>query len=90
MGKTNVITAKVSSKGQIVIPVDLRKQMNLNNGDKVSITQVNGELLIKKMPSGLEWQNLINQIPNEQVNIDNNGNYDAEESPNFDKWMKEE
>ncbi|TPR40006.1 AbrB/MazE/SpoVT family DNA-binding domain-containing protein [Apilactobacillus micheneri] len=89
MLKHNTITAKMSSKGQIVIPADIRKKLNINNGDTVSITQNNDEVLIKKMPSSLSWDNLINDIPNEKVDIDKNGNYDPKKSPNFNNWMKE-
>jgi len=32
-----MVTATISSKGQIVIPVEIRKKMGLNPGDKVVI-----------------------------------------------------
>ena len=34
--------AKISSKGQITIPISIRKALNLNNGDKIVIQQENG------------------------------------------------
>ncbi|NBD33576.1 MAG: AbrB/MazE/SpoVT family DNA-binding domain-containing protein, partial [Cyanobacteria bacterium] len=36
--------AKVTSKGQITIPVEIRKQLNLKPGDKVLFIEENGKI----------------------------------------------
>ncbi|MCK8607251.1 AbrB/MazE/SpoVT family DNA-binding domain-containing protein [Apilactobacillus ozensis] len=33
MSENNAVTVKMSSKGQIVIPVNIRKALNINSGD---------------------------------------------------------
>jgi len=38
--------AQVSPKGQIVIPVSLRKKYNINPGDRVEIIEVDNEIVI--------------------------------------------
>ncbi len=35
MGVLKVEVAKITSKGQITIPIDIRKKLNLKDGDKV-------------------------------------------------------
>ncbi|MDF7668229.1 MULTISPECIES: AbrB/MazE/SpoVT family DNA-binding domain-containing protein [unclassified Lactobacillus] len=80
-------TSKLSSKGQIVIPVAIRRKLGLQDGDELSISVNNDELIIKKMPTALEWADLIKDIPTEKVDIDKNGHYDAKKSPDFHDWM---
>ena len=36
--------AKLTSKGQITIPVEIRKRLNLKKGDKVSFLEENGKI----------------------------------------------
>ena len=36
--------AKVSAKGQITIPVDVRKKLNIRAGDKVMFVEQNGSM----------------------------------------------
>ena len=43
---TNINIIKMSSKGQIVIPLDMRK--GIKEGDKLFIIQNEGKLIIKK------------------------------------------
>lgn len=38
--------SKVSSKGQIVIPAELRRKLKLKQGSQVEITEQKGEILI--------------------------------------------
>ncbi len=67
-------TSKVSSKGQVVIPVELRRKLDLQDGDQVTIdVNDNNELVLKKLPTALDWHNLITSIPNEKVDVDQNG-----------------
>ena len=41
-------TVKVSDKGQIAIPLDIRKINGINKGDNLIIIQENGRILIEK------------------------------------------
>lgn len=38
--------AKITSKGQITIPVDIRKKLNLNDGDKVVFVEDGGKIIL--------------------------------------------
>lgn len=38
--------AKVSSKGQITIPAEIRKKLNLKEGDKVLFLEENGKIIL--------------------------------------------
>ncbi len=42
--------ATVSSKGQLVIPVEIRKKLRLEGGTKVAVDEVDGEIRIKPNP----------------------------------------
>jgi len=39
-------TAKVMSKGQITLPVDIRKSMNLETGDRVALIHEGNKVII--------------------------------------------
>ena len=82
-----VLTGKVSQKGQVVIPIQIRKTLGLKKGSKVLFELKNGEITIKKLPTALDWANLVKQIPVENVKIDENGYFDPEKSPDFHDWM---
>ena len=82
-----VLIGKVSQKGQVVIPIQIRKALGLKKGSKVSFELNNGEITIKKLPTALDWANLVKQIPVEDVKIDENGYFDPEKSPDFHDWM---
>lgn len=83
----NALTGKISQKGQVVIPAAIRKDLGLKKGSKVSFELKNGEITIKKLPTALDWSNLVKQIPIEDVYIDENGQYDPKKSPDFHEWM---
>lgn len=82
-----VLTGKVSQKGQVVIPIQIRKALGLKKGSKVLFELKNGEITIKKLPTALDWANLVKQIPVENVKIDENGYFDPKKSPDFHEWM---
>ena len=82
-----VLIGKVSQKGQVVIPIQIRKALGLKKGSKVSFELKNGEITIKKLPTALDWSNLVKQIPVEDVKIDENGYFDPKKSPDFHDWM---
>lgn len=82
-----VLIGKVSQKGQVVIPAPIRKALGLKKGSKVLFDLNNGEITIKKLPTALDWSNLVKQIPVEDVKIDENGYFDPKKSPDFYDWM---
>jgi AbrB family looped-hinge helix DNA binding protein len=41
-----MMTTKLSEKGQIVIPVELRKRYDISPGDKVELIDIGGEIVI--------------------------------------------
>jgi len=59
----------------------------LKRGSEVSFKLENGAITIKKLPTALDWANLVKQIPVENVDIDENGHYDPKKSPDFHDWM---
>jgi len=80
--------SKISSKGQVVIPAPIRKALQINSGDELSVTINNeNEIVLKKQPTALDWHNLVKDIPTETVDIDKDGNYDSKKSPDFHDWM---
>lgn len=83
----NPYTGKISQKGQLVIPAAIRKALGLDKGAKVSFEVKNNEVIVKKLPTALDWSNLIAELPEEKVEIDKNGQYDPQKSPNFHDWM---
>lgn len=84
------LTGHVSQKGQIVIPVKIRKLLGLEKGTKVAFEVKDNSVTIKKLPTALDWANLVDQLPSEKVDFDKNGNYDPKKSPNFHEWMTNE
>ena len=83
----DALTGKVSQKGQLVIPAAIRKALGIKKGSEVSFEVKNDEIRIKKVPTALDWSNLVDQLPEEKVKIDKNGHYDPKKPPNFHDWM---
>lgn len=63
------------------------KVLDLEKGTKVYFELKDSENLVKKLPTALDWENLIFELPEEKVKIDKNGNYNPKKSPNFHDWM---
>ena len=40
---------KISSKGQVVIPYDIRKELGLETGSNMAVTTANDMVILKKM-----------------------------------------
>ena len=57
----NVSTTKMSSKGQVVIPENIRKQLNLKAGDQFVVVGDKDVVILKNIapPSIAEFANLI-------------------------------
>ena len=83
----SVLTGKVSQKGQVAIPIQIRKALGLKRGSKVLFELKKSKITIKKLPTALDWANLVKQIPVEDVKIGENGYFDPEKSPDFYDWM---
>ena len=91
MEKVLTKTVKLSSKGPLVIPMALRRTLNLRDGDELSLElNDSNEIILRKLPSALDWSNLIADIPNEVVDVDTEGNYDPKKAPRFYEWMMED
>ncbi|KRL16596.1 hypothetical protein FD38_GL000025 [Levilactobacillus zymae DSM 19395] len=45
-------------------------------------------MTLEAKPNALDWSDLIKGLPTENVDIDENGNFDKSQSPEFYKWMK--
>ncbi|MGN1282309.1 MAG: AbrB/MazE/SpoVT family DNA-binding domain-containing protein [Limosilactobacillus sp.] len=81
------LTGKMSQKGQVVIPAAIRKALGLEKGTVLSFEVKDNEIRIKKLPTALDWADLVKEIPVEDVEIDENGHYDPKKSPDFHDWM---
>ena len=91
MEKLLTTTVKLSSKGQLVLPIALRRNLNLRDGDELSLElNDSNEIILRKLPSALDWSHLIADIPIEVVDVDDEGNYDPEKAPRFHEWMMED
>ncbi|KRK34506.1 AbrB/MazE/SpoVT family DNA-binding domain-containing protein [Loigolactobacillus bifermentans] len=78
----------MSAKGQIVMPIEIRKHYGIQPGDKVvwHIDDHNN-LTVLKEPTADEWSAVLKNIPVEVVEMDENGNYDPKQSPDFHDWL---
>jgi AbrB family looped-hinge helix DNA binding protein len=48
------VKAKVSTKGQVVIPYDIRKRLGIHPGDEVTINGSEEQIIIMKVPAVIE------------------------------------
>lgn len=62
----NMIITKMTSKGQIVIPKEIRNLMNLTPGTKFEI-RVNGKEIILRLIPNIEFEKLKVDIPEKTV-----------------------
>ncbi|RWZ42432.1 AbrB/MazE/SpoVT family DNA-binding domain-containing protein [Levilactobacillus brevis] len=86
-----VFNVKLSTKGQIVIPAEIRKMINISGGNTLQVTlDETNAIKIQKKPTTLDWSNLIAGIPNEVVTFNENGTVNTSKSPNFAKWMSKD
>jgi len=55
-----VSITKLSSKGQVVVPLELRKEANLEEGDKLLVYGSKGTIVLKRIePSVKEFEKLV-------------------------------
>ena len=48
------VSVTISSRGYIVLPAKLRKEMNLNAGTRVLLTKIDDKIILKPVPSFTE------------------------------------
>lgn len=60
----NLATTKMSSKGQVVIPEDIRKRLNLKSGSQFVVVGDKDIVILKTIspPSMVEFDNLITEV----------------------------
>jgi len=56
--------AKITSKGQITIPISIRRSLKLNDGDKVAFIEKDGQYILVN-PTMLAFQNAQNAFVGE-------------------------
>ncbi|WP_239064483.1 MULTISPECIES: AbrB family transcriptional regulator [Levilactobacillus] len=84
-------TIKISSKRQVVMPFVFRERLIISKSNQLRVTRnEDGQLMLERFPSSLDWKELIAGMPVERVDIDSDGHYDSKKSPSFDEWMHDE
>lgn len=48
------LRSRMTVKGQVTVPVEVRRELNLKPGDFVGFTKVNGHLVIEKVESRVD------------------------------------
>lgn len=78
--------AKITSKGQITLPISIRKMLNLKDGDKVAFIEKNGQYIVVN-PVSLAIDNARNAFKGEaeRLNLKN-----EEDVVNLVKEVREE
>ncbi|GAF39966.1 hypothetical protein FC83_GL002980 [Agrilactobacillus composti DSM 18527 = JCM 14202] len=78
------LSAKMSAKGQVIIPAELRRKLGLEPGTKFTVyTDDQDNIVFAKVPAMSDWGKVLANIPNEDVAIDEKGHFDSKKSPNF-------
>ncbi|MBD3366519.1 AbrB/MazE/SpoVT family DNA-binding domain-containing protein [candidate division WWE3 bacterium] len=60
-----VYTSTVTTKGQVTVPIEIRKEMGLEKGSKVVFERVNGAYLLKSQVHLLEELEDMFEIPSD-------------------------
>jgi AbrB family looped-hinge helix DNA binding protein len=61
--------AKITSKGQITLPINIRRSLNLKDGDKVAFLEDEGRFLIVN-PTKLAFENIQKAFEGEAERLD--------------------
>lgn len=80
----------MSSKGQVVIPAEMRRKLNLDENRELTATLEDDKIVIRALPTADEWADLFKNVPTEDVDVDEHGHYNPSKSPNFHDWMRED
>ena len=54
-----MVTVKVSSKGQLVLPKSIRKRFGIEPGDEVEIIEMGNELILVPIKKGTKLRGLV-------------------------------
>jgi len=54
-----MVTVKVSSKGQLVLPKSIRERFGIEPGDKVEIIEMDNELILVPIKKGTKLRGLV-------------------------------
>jgi AbrB family looped-hinge helix DNA binding protein len=81
---------KMSSKGQVVIPIKMRRKLGLDENTELTATLEDDKIVIRALPTADEWADLFKNVPVEDVDVDEHGHYDPKKSPQFHEWMQED
>ncbi len=49
---STVKTTRLSTKGQVVIPADIRKELDMNETDELIVTRVDDRIIMRKLHIG--------------------------------------
>lgn len=81
---------KASSKGQIVIPSDIRKKLKIESGSLLAVTAQDDLIVLKKVSSNISPANMktLKLIEEAWKDIDN-GNYKVRSKESFFKEFNE-
>lgn len=80
---------KMSSKGQIVIPVHMRRMLRLTPDSQLSIDLIDKKLVIRELTTEELWQEAFKNLSTETVALSEQGELSAERAPKFHQWMEE-
>jgi AbrB family looped-hinge helix DNA binding protein len=54
-----MVTAKITSKGQITLPISIRTRLGIGPGDEVEFIEDNGRYLLKKKVGGSPFDRYV-------------------------------
>ena len=78
--------AKITSKGQITLPIAIRRKLKLNNGDKVAFIEKDGQCIIVN-PTMLAFENVRSAFDGEAERL---GLEDIQDVVNLIKEVRSE
>ncbi|MGC8505288.1 MAG: AbrB/MazE/SpoVT family DNA-binding domain-containing protein [Thermoplasmata archaeon] len=89
-GKIETEYTKTSSKGQIVIPSNIRKKLNIGKGSLLAVTAQDDLIVLKKISSGISPEDIktLRLIEEAWEDIDK-GKYKVLSKDDFFKELKE-
>jgi AbrB family looped-hinge helix DNA binding protein len=60
-------TAKVTSKGQITLPVDLRRELEIRPGDEVLFVRDAGRVYVERVPGSISAREVFGTLRRENM-----------------------
>jgi AbrB family looped-hinge helix DNA binding protein len=82
------MTATVSSKGQIVIPAEIRRELNITEGRTLAFNVgEDDQISIAVVPTEEEWLNLIADIPHTEIIYNEDGTLSDKNDPETIDWI---